>query len=133
MCPGRVRTTRKREMAVDINRLNTGEKVIGISGILLLIFSFFPWLGFSFAGFSESKSAWTFTLWPNFVNLNCGPEDGQGCGLHFVEQIGPGSPTVSTPPDYGTPDAADSWALLVVPPNALGSVDLTLTRAAQQP
>jgi hypothetical protein len=47
---------------LDINRLNTGEKVIGISGILLLIFSFFPWLGFSYAGFSASKSAWTFTL-----------------------------------------------------------------------
>jgi hypothetical protein len=47
---------------VDINKLNTGEKVIGISGILLLIFSFFPWLGFSYAGFSASKSAWTFTL-----------------------------------------------------------------------
>jgi len=47
---------------LDINKLNTGEKVIGVSGILLLIFSFFPWLGFSVAGFSESKSAWTFTL-----------------------------------------------------------------------
>lgn len=47
---------------MDINRLNTGEKVIGVSGVLLLIFSFFPWLGFSYAGFSASKSAWTFTL-----------------------------------------------------------------------
>jgi hypothetical protein len=47
---------------LDINKLNTGEKVIGISGVLLLIFSFFPWLGFSYAGFSASKSAWTFTL-----------------------------------------------------------------------
>ena len=47
---------------MDIKRLNTGEKVIGVSGILLLIFSFFPWLGFSYAGFSASKSAWTFTV-----------------------------------------------------------------------
>jgi hypothetical protein len=47
---------------LDINKLNTGEKVIGVSGVLLLIFSFFPWLGFSYAGFSASKSAWTFTL-----------------------------------------------------------------------
>jgi len=47
---------------VDINKLNTGEKVIGVSGILLLVFSFFPWLGFSYGGFSASKSAWTFTL-----------------------------------------------------------------------
>ena len=47
---------------MDINKLNTGEKVIGVSGVLLLIFSFFPWLGFSYGGFSASKSAWTFTL-----------------------------------------------------------------------
>src|SRR5436305_12551319 len=66
MCPGRARqgdcVRGGEERAVDINKLNTGEKVIGISGILLLIFSFFPWLGFSYAGFSASKSAWTFTL-----------------------------------------------------------------------
>jgi uncharacterized membrane protein len=47
---------------LDINRLNTGEKVIGVSGILLLIFSFFPWLGFSAGPFSASDSAWSFTL-----------------------------------------------------------------------
>jgi hypothetical protein len=47
---------------MDLNRLSTGDKVIGVSGILLFIFSFFPWLGFSFGGFSESRSAWTFTL-----------------------------------------------------------------------
>jgi len=47
---------------LDINRLNTGEKVIGVSGILLLIFSFFSWLGFSYRGFSESSNAWSFTL-----------------------------------------------------------------------
>ena len=47
---------------MDLTKLSTGDKVIGVSGILLLIFSFFPWLGFSFEGFSESRSAWTFTL-----------------------------------------------------------------------
>ncbi|HEY3669301.1 MAG TPA: hypothetical protein VGN51_00060 [Acidimicrobiia bacterium] len=47
---------------MDINKLNTGEKVIGVSGILLLIFSFFPWLGFSYRGFSDSSSAWSYTL-----------------------------------------------------------------------
>jgi hypothetical protein len=47
---------------VDINKLNTGEKVIGVSGVLLLIFSFFPWLGASFRGASDSSSAWSFTL-----------------------------------------------------------------------
>jgi hypothetical protein len=47
---------------MDLNRLTTGDRVIGISGILLFIFSFFPWLGFSYASFSASKSAWGFTL-----------------------------------------------------------------------
>jgi hypothetical protein len=61
MCPI-AGTHRERERALDINRLNTGEKVIGISGILLLIFSFFPWLGFSSGPFESSSSAWSFTL-----------------------------------------------------------------------
>ena len=55
---------------MDINRLNTGEKVIGVSGILLFVFSFFSWLGISVStsvlgrsfGTSASKSAWGFPL-----------------------------------------------------------------------
>ena len=50
---------------MDLNKLNTGEKVTGVSGIVLLVFSFFPWLGFSStAGLRSrpSKSAWAFTL-----------------------------------------------------------------------
>src|SRR6188472_2913461 len=47
---------------MDLNKLTLGDKIIAVSGILLLIFSFFPWLGFSVGSFSESKSAWTFTL-----------------------------------------------------------------------
>lgn len=47
---------------MDLSKLSTGDKVVGVSGIALLIFSFFPWLGFSYRGFSESRSAWTFTL-----------------------------------------------------------------------
>jgi hypothetical protein len=47
---------------LDLNKLNTGEKVIGVSGVLLLVFSFFPWLGFSYGGLSTSSSAWSFTL-----------------------------------------------------------------------
>ena len=50
------------ERALDINKLNTGEKVIGVSGILLFVFSFFSWLGFSYRGFSQSENAWSFTL-----------------------------------------------------------------------
>ena len=63
MCPvAGTHHVKESRLAVDINKLNTGEKVMGISGILLLVFSFFPWLGFSYGGFSASKSAWTFTL-----------------------------------------------------------------------
>jgi uncharacterized membrane protein len=47
---------------VDLSKINTGEKIIGGSGIALLIFSFFPWLGFSYGPFSSSGSAWKFTL-----------------------------------------------------------------------
>jgi FtsH-binding integral membrane protein len=62
MCPRAGHAPRERERAVDINKLNTGEKVMGISGIALLIFSFFPWLGYSYANISASYSAWHFTL-----------------------------------------------------------------------
>jgi hypothetical protein len=47
---------------MDLNKLTTGDKVMGVSGIALLIFSFFPWLGFSYGPFSSSGSAWKFTL-----------------------------------------------------------------------
>jgi len=56
---------------LDLNKLSTGDKVIGISGIVLLVFSFFKWLGVKASGrgvasglvsASESKSAWGFTL-----------------------------------------------------------------------
>jgi uncharacterized membrane protein len=52
----------KRGWVLDLNKLGTGDKVMGISGILLFIFSFFPWLGFSAGPFSSSSSAWSFTL-----------------------------------------------------------------------
>jgi hypothetical protein len=52
---------------MDINRLTLGDKVIGVSGILLFIFSFFKWLWVkvSLKGITEaeaSKGAWSFTL-----------------------------------------------------------------------
>ena len=55
---------------MDVNKLNTGEKVIGVSGILLFVFSFFSWLGISVSGSvlgrsfgtSAAKSAWGFPL-----------------------------------------------------------------------
>ena len=47
---------------MDLSKLSLGDKIIAVSGILLLIFSFFPWLGFSYLSFSASGSAWKFTL-----------------------------------------------------------------------
>ena len=47
---------------VDLSKLNLGEKLVAGGGIALLIFSFFPWLGFSYGPFSSSGSAWKFTL-----------------------------------------------------------------------
>jgi hypothetical protein len=55
---------------MDLNKLTLGDRIIGISGILLLIFSFFPWLGVSVSGTgaasgfggSASKGAWSFIL-----------------------------------------------------------------------
>jgi hypothetical protein len=47
---------------MDLSKLSLGDKIIAVSGVLLLIFSFFPWLGFSYGPFSASGSAWKFTL-----------------------------------------------------------------------
>jgi hypothetical protein len=44
---------------VDINKLSTGDKVIGISAVALLLFSFFPWYGKS----SYSRNGWHYPLW----------------------------------------------------------------------
>lgn len=46
---------------MDLNKLSTGDKVIGGSGIALLIFSFFPWFSFDAGPFgSVSQSGWDF-------------------------------------------------------------------------
>ena len=55
---------------MDLNKLSRGDTIIGISGIVLFIFSFFDWLGYSSTistpagifGGSFSWSAWHFTL-----------------------------------------------------------------------
>jgi multisubunit Na+/H+ antiporter MnhF subunit len=51
---------------MDLNKLTTGDRVIAVSGIVLLIVSFFDWLGaeadvgpFSV---SDAGNAWDFTL-----------------------------------------------------------------------
>ena len=52
---------------MDLNKLTRGDQIIGVSAILLFIFSFFSWLGFNghvlgFSGSLGSASAWHFTL-----------------------------------------------------------------------
>jgi len=54
---------------MDLNKLTRGDQVIGVSGIVLFIVSFFNWLGFNFSGLSghlfaatAAASAWHFTL-----------------------------------------------------------------------
>jgi hypothetical protein len=82
------------------------------------------------ANASPTLGAWTFTVAPRFPwSLNCDEVlDGNGCDEYWGAQVRPDSPVAHTP-GWTTPD---SWALLVVPPNAHGSVDVTLTRSAPQ-
>jgi len=52
---------------MDLSKLTTGDRVIGVSAIVLFIFSFFDWLGFNIGvhsafTISASASAWHFTL-----------------------------------------------------------------------
>jgi hypothetical protein len=59
-------------MAVDINKLSRGEQVIAVSGIVLVIFSFFKWYSVDFGGgevggveipgVSASANGWDRTL-----------------------------------------------------------------------
>ncbi len=48
----------------DVNNLSRGDQIIGVSGIVLFIFSFFDWLGAKVPGtaISGADSAWGFTL-----------------------------------------------------------------------
>ena len=51
---------------MDLNKLTRGDRVIGVSAIVLFIFSFFNWLGAKATNgpvvIEQSKSAWSFTL-----------------------------------------------------------------------
>jgi len=56
--------------ARHLDELSTGDRVIGISGILLFVVSFFTWFGYGgpekavleSAGFDTAQSAWGYTL-----------------------------------------------------------------------
>jgi hypothetical protein len=43
---------------VDISRLSLGERIAGVSGLVLLIALWFPWYEASLLGASESANAW---------------------------------------------------------------------------
>jgi hypothetical protein len=47
---------------MDLSKLTNGDKIIGVSGVLLFIFSFFKWLGYDVGPISVSQSAWSFFL-----------------------------------------------------------------------
>lgn len=59
---------------MDLNKLTRGDQIIGVSGIVLFVFSFFKWLGATAtvrgsaalpggaSGSLGSASAWSFTL-----------------------------------------------------------------------
>jgi hypothetical protein len=46
---------------MDLNKLTLGDRVVAVSGILLLIFGFFPWFSYDVAGFDVGdQSAYDF-------------------------------------------------------------------------
>jgi hypothetical protein len=47
---------------MDISKLSRGDQIIGISGIVLFIVSFFSWLGVKFGNLEGTKSGWGTTL-----------------------------------------------------------------------
>lgn len=47
---------------MDLSKLTLGEKVMAASGILLLIFLFFPWYGIKGVGGSASFNGWHYFL-----------------------------------------------------------------------
>jgi peptidoglycan/LPS O-acetylase OafA/YrhL len=52
-----------KEAGVDLNKLSTADRVIGISAIVFLIAMFLPWYGLDFGEFGEaSNSGWDYFL-----------------------------------------------------------------------
>jgi hypothetical protein len=55
---------------VDINKLSTPEKIIGVSGIVLFIASFLPWFTYSAGIYDFSANGWdTGFLWGGIPTL----------------------------------------------------------------
>lgn len=47
---------------MDFNKLSQGERIILISGVLLLVFSFFPWFGLDLLAIEVKRTAWDNVL-----------------------------------------------------------------------
>jgi hypothetical protein len=62
MCPKAGTASREREPVLDLKKLSPGEITTAVSGVLLLVFSFFHWYSVSIdiAGFhaSASRNGW---------------------------------------------------------------------------
>lgn len=47
---------------MDFNKLSQGERIIAISGVLLLVFAFFPWFGLETPIFELTRNGWDNVL-----------------------------------------------------------------------
>jgi hypothetical protein len=54
---------------MDLNKLSTGDKVIAGSGIVLLLFSFFPWFGVEVKLGGTTLASASHNGWNNFLSL----------------------------------------------------------------
>jgi hypothetical protein len=58
MCPKTGTAARERERVLDLKKLSPGEMTTFVSGVLLLVFSFFPWYGHDFGSVTVNRSGW---------------------------------------------------------------------------
>lgn len=48
---------------MDLSKLTNGDRIVGVSGILLFLFSFLPWFGSGSGPSSRSLNAWDLAFW----------------------------------------------------------------------
>jgi hypothetical protein len=58
MCPAVGTASREREPVLDLKKLSPGEMTTAISGVLLLVFSFFAWFGVDYLGGTFTRNGW---------------------------------------------------------------------------
>jgi len=79
---------------MDLNKLTMGDRVVAVSGILLLIFGFFPWFNYDVAGFDVGdQNAYDFFLFGTIPVI---------LGLLMIAQIAVARFTTTEMPKLGT-------------------------------